>query len=210
MVRTHPPSFPSCLLPVPSVNFSHREFSFTLADDIYLRYQSFKDAEALKQDLIRLSPVKIDIGAIYSARPKEKKSLRPEAFQPLEKELVFDIDMTDYDEVRTCCSGGAICPKCWSFMTIAIRIIDTALREDFAFQHLLWVYSGRRGVHCWVADARARRLGNEARRAIVGWLEVIKVSEGEGGKSTLSLRSFFPFQMILVSSITYPDSYSSF
>ncbi|RKP14995.1 hypothetical protein BJ684DRAFT_7735, partial [Piptocephalis cylindrospora] len=171
--------------PVPSPNFSHREFSFTLADDIYIRYQSFKDAEALKQDLIRLVPVKIDIGAIYTARPKEKKSLRPEAFQTVEKELVFDIDMTDYDEIRTCCSGGKICPKCWSFMTIAIRILDTALREDFGFQHLLWVYSGRRGVHCWVADARARRLSNEARRAIVGWLEVIKGGSQQARKVML-------------------------
>lgn len=43
-------------------------------------------------------------------------------FSPVERELVFDIDLTDYDDVRTCGKEGHICAKCWPLMAAAIKV----------------------------------------------------------------------------------------
>ena len=51
-----------------SQNFTHREFSFTLPSDIYIRYNSFQDIDVMKKEIERLQPVKIDIGAVYSVK----------------------------------------------------------------------------------------------------------------------------------------------
>ncbi|KAL3900240.1 MAG: hypothetical protein SGCHY_001487, partial [Lobulomycetales sp.] len=170
----------------------HREFSFTLPNDAYLRYHSYLDAESLRTDLVKKLPIKIDIGAVYNAEPSKKKMLRAGVFKPLERDLVFDIDMTDYDPVRNCCSDADICKKCWKYMTISIRIVDRVLRQDFGFVHLLWIFSGRRGVHCWISDERARKMSQEARRAIVGYLEVVKGGEGTTKKINLTSRTLPP------------------
>ncbi|ESN95157.1 hypothetical protein HELRODRAFT_102735 [Helobdella robusta] len=160
----------------PKSYYTNREFSFTLMDDVYIRYLSFSDGLEFEKELIKTSPFKIDIGAVFSHRPKDQKTLKPGSFQAMEKELVFDIDMTDYDDVRSCCSGADICHNCWPLMAVGVQIIDRALREDFGFEHRLW----------------ARALPSNARSAIVDYLTLVKGGENQVKKVNLSSLSLHP------------------
>ena len=146
----------------------HREFSFTTGDDVYIRYLSYDNPAGLKKDLLAKLPHKIDIGAIFSAAPRDHKKYK--LFEPLQREFIIDIDLTDYDFLDVDVKRLETCDRCWPLMYLALRVLTTALREDFGFDHLLWVYSGRRGIHCWVCDTAARVMSNEVRSAVADYL----------------------------------------
>ncbi|CAD6570466.1 MAG: hypothetical protein TREMPRED_005855 [Tremellales sp. Tagirdzhanova-0007] len=167
---------------VPAKLFTHREFAFTLQGDVYIRYNSFHTVDDFKKEIVRLNPARFEIGPQYSARPRDRKTLAAGALQPQRRELVFDIDMTDYDEIRTCCTDKRICRRCWGFIAAAVKVLDHSLRETFGFRHLLWVYSGRRGIHCWISDQAALDLNDDQRKALVTFLEVIKGSKEQAKK----------------------------
>ncbi|KAI6645698.1 hypothetical protein LOD99_12961 [Oopsacas minuta] len=177
---------------VTSEFFSRREISMSLPNDIYVRYHSFETCEDFKNTIVHRKPTKIDIGAVFSAPPnRHKEAAVQRMFRPISKELVFDIDISDYDDVRTCCKGANICEGCWIFMALAVLIIQKSLEEDFGFHHTIWFYSGRRGVHGWVCDTSARNLSDESRAAIVGYLTV-----GEGGDKMV--------KKVMLKNPTYP------
>jgi DNA primase small subunit len=51
----------------------------------------------------------------------------------VERELVFDIDLTDYDDVRNSGSGTSMSGKCWILMAIAIKVRSSLLRSYLPF-----------------------------------------------------------------------------
>ncbi len=160
--------------------FSRREFSFTIEsskkEEIYIRYQSFLDKGELTSAVLKRNPHKIDIGAVFSHPPKDHNTIQGSSqrkFAPVQRELVFDVDLTDYDGVRKCgCSAAKICTKCWKMMNMAMKVMDAGLREDFGFQNIAWFYSGRRGIHAWVCDESARQLSDPGRSAVASYFEV--------------------------------------
>ncbi|KAJ7209607.1 hypothetical protein GGX14DRAFT_364514 [Mycena pura] len=165
--------------PTPEDLFTKREVAFNLPGDVMIRYQSFADVDEFKRQVCKLNPTRFEIGPVYTSRPRDRKTARAGSFNPIARELVFDIDMTDYDPVRTCCSSADICKRCWAFIAAAVRVLDTAIRDQFGYEHLLWVYSGRRGIHLWISDQEAMRLTDEQRKAIVNWLNVVPKDESK-------------------------------
>jgi len=164
----------------PQTTFTHREFSFTIepvpGEEIYIRYQSFLNQAELTQAVHRRNPHKIDIGAVFSHPPKDHLTIQgssQRSFHPVQRELVFDVDLTDYDGVRRCgCGGADICSKCWKMMTMAVKVMDSGLKEDFGFKNVAWFYSGRRGIHAWICDESARTLSDAGRSAVASYFEV--------------------------------------
>ena len=75
-------------------------YIFGIKPNLNNRYKSFSNVDEFKKELKAVNPFKIDVGAIYNVKPKDHKSFKSGSFAAVEREVVFDIDMTDYDEVR--------------------------------------------------------------------------------------------------------------
>ena len=122
-----------------------REVSMANQQNTFMRYLSFSTAEEFASKVAQVAPLRVDLGPIYPHRPS--KGIPPYS---IARELTFDIDLTDYP--RACCQGKCICPKCYEKVRCAARLLDYSLRNELGFEQLGFVYSGRRGLHCWVFD----------------------------------------------------------
>ncbi|XP_057321181.1 DNA primase small subunit-like [Microplitis mediator] len=168
--------------------FELREFSFRTVEDKFSRYESFENEKELYDKLLKLIPNRIDVGPIYNKRPfwNSKSKLIP-----LKKELVIDIDLTDYDDIRICCAKDKICGKCWKYMKVACKIINSSLQEDWNFKNILWAFSGRRGIHAWVCDKEVLMYDTLKRSSISGFYQLI--SGNCFGRSRIRINIINPF-----------------
>ena len=61
----------------PTKQYINREFAFTLAGDVYLRYQSFVTADEMKKQVCQMNPTRFEIGPVYSARVSPRACFCP-------------------------------------------------------------------------------------------------------------------------------------
>ncbi len=163
---------------LPKKNFENREFGFDKLFAGFTRNISFEKPEYLKEYLSNVPTFGAYIGSLYKHRliPKDKynDAITIHNTPWVGRELIFDLDMDDYDLVRTCkCKGREVCEDCWGLMQDAAAIIDETLDVDFGFKKRVWVYTGGRGYHCWVLDDNVFSVDQNIRSAIVEYMQLI-------------------------------------
>lgn len=163
--------------------FETREFGFERLDAGFTRNKSFSEPSHLFEYLSTFPTGGAYIGSLYQDRllpgDRDNKPVTIHNSPWVGRELIFDFDMDEYDQVRKCdCTGRKVCEDCWFLMQKASEIIDDTLREDFGFTKLEWVYTGGRGYHCWVLDKQAFKLDQDQRAAIIGHMQIIHDPKG--------------------------------
>jgi DNA primase small subunit len=167
-------------------NFSQREWAFIDSNGRFDRNFSFKSPEELQDFILNTIPRSMYVGAVYNEGPNSKINKSIHNVDWIKRELIFDLDLTEYDDVRPCsCKGKSmVCDQCWELIKTAAYWINDTLINDFGIneEKITWVFSGRRGVHAWITEDESAYLDNEQRSAIIDYLTLFK---GTGSEARL-------------------------
>jgi DNA primase small subunit len=161
--------------------FALREFTLGFVTDSgqdgFNRFNQYTSVEELRAALLRYAPQTLYTGSILDTPTCYMKlGIAWAAISSLERELLFDIDITDYEELRACCVGKSLCNSCWQFLAIAARSVEFLMRHKFGLRRFLWVFSGRRGIHCWALDRQVAQYSTQFRTAIANYLSPQRVN----------------------------------
>jgi DNA primase small subunit len=176
-------------------SLQHFEFAFECQSisngEVFMqRYQSFKDADELKNALRARSDrsviLKLHIGACWNGVPKKTvdaefgvghRNHDLDRLRPVRAPLRIDVDLTDYTPDLTSYLPVGIKKDDvqandlhWPLLDVAVRVTKRILKDCFGMDEVLSFYSGRRGVHIWVLDERAWQMDDEARATMIEFM----------------------------------------
>ena len=166
---------------------SKREFA--VEGDYYRRYVVAKDADELKREVLAMRGLaSFHIGPVYNERVVRSAAQAYMHSWPVRRELVFDLDLTDYDFLELETPEGDVdadaCDKAWCVCAVGIFILQRLLKNAFGFQEFVVVYSGRRGAHLYVCDDKAMGLPDDVRAAITDFFKFVPSEDGQRAHSS--------------------------
>lgn len=154
-----------------------RELCVETSDGFYLRWKSVATHEQMRSLITSNRTAKFHTGAVFNKPPSTKKKIAASgedadsALVPEQRELVFDIDATDYAMLDVDKASVESCDRAWPVIAFGFRVVNHLMAKNFGFEHCLFVYSGMKGAHMSYCDKRACALEDEARAAIVKFLQ---------------------------------------
>ena len=160
----------------------YRELCIETVDDVYIRYMAACTVRELKQMFRSKRVLKFHSGGVYAQAMAEKQVNKQLPIVPQQRELIFEIDANDYEFAGVDASDIEACDAAWPLIAFGMLVLQYILIEHFAFRHILIVYSGRRGAHLTVHDERACQLTDDARKAVVAYLQPPKGDPSDDGK----------------------------
>ena len=115
--------------------------------------QRLSSGESLKQLLQQKTPTQIHFHSL------RMESFYSEQIQCKVLELVFDIDVTDFERYCLCTKQvdkKRACQSCWQHVEGASLVLSYILEQEWGIseENILWVLSGMKGFHCIVNDKR--------------------------------------------------------
>jgi DNA primase catalytic subunit len=95
------------------------------------------------------------------------------------QEIVFDIDLTDYDRFCPCQGFKLICDTCWLHMEGTCLILKDILTNRYGIdeKNMMWVFSGGKGMHCIINDKSMLQMDIKQRMNIYNDIRVDKCDE---------------------------------
>ena len=157
---------------------------FAVEGDYYRRYVVARDADELKREVLAMRGLRsFHIGPVYNERVVRSAAQSHMHSWPVRRELVFDLDLTDYDFLALETPEGNVdadaCDKAWCVCAVGIFVLQWLLRNAFGFQEFVVVYSGRRGAHVYVCDDKAMDLPDDVRGAITDFFKFVPSDDGQ-------------------------------
>ncbi len=150
--------------------FGQRSFSFMYFNEKEDKlkwgpWRTFATFEAFVSYTCNSKCYSISFGSLWArddVRLKDKVNV-----VAMERELFFDIDLNDYGHLRVCECGEKkkCCNKCWwvYISQTAMPILKYLMKDFLKCEDLRFYFSGKKGLHAHVNDARFMRLTKEQR-----------------------------------------------